>query len=1302
MALSAAELQKRHGLEGAPDPFPTLGNPKAVSTSNGNGTPKAQAPAASDPVDTSSESAFPSLGASSAPPHNVAKPAVSMWSAKPSAVKSSKFKPSAPGGLGRSGAAIPTATSHPFSDTFSLPANDIATGKIVGETMKKVLEQTGAIVESSTQMKTGLKTFHIKAADQKRLSYARRMIERGLSKVVTTEVEVPITTLGTIIGPKGTTLKSITDATTCKIDIPRRDTLPVYDGKADADSDDESEEPLVAIAITGPSVACGDAKTKILALISHRTSQTTTSIKTIPSSYYPFIAGPKGDKARQLEEGMGEGQVKVHVPPPAVWKALEKQAAGEEEVDDKERDLAIKVKGEKAKVKVIVQEILKQYEELVDNLRELKISIPKRQHRFLVGSAADDILGQTGCIVELTPVDDPSDQCVIRGPQPSLIPALTLVMDKANAIAVEMVDVVALHRPNTSDPLTHAKRVLRYLLRSARLRAIADAHDGVKVFPPFAAVIAASGTVVIEIVGENKAQVVKAKEELVSIVKSVLPSAVESVEIDPIVHALLIGKKGAKIATFESANNVTTVFPPASEESAQVLLIYTGALDALPTEKKARDERLKDILGNASKAIIELAQGAADIKTETMDVDKKWHRFIIGTGGTVLNALIGQDNMVNVKVGSGSGKSQFQANGNAKDADTVVVRGPSDEVDRVVAQIKQIVTDAENDDIVNGHTAEFTVDRRHVPHLVGAAGATINKLRETLGVKVNFDDESDGKKPTKKAVAYCKIVGRKEAVEEAKKRVQAQIEKLEDETTETLTIKRAIQPALIGSGGKYAIRLEEKYGVKLSFPRDGKDGTASAKPDEVTIRGGRKGVAAAKAELLEAAAFESDSRQTASFTVPSKSISMIVGKSGATINGIKDETGAQIDIDKSASQEAKTTVTVRGDKKAIAAAKAAILAVAEQVGDELQTTVTIDPKYHRTLIGQGGQRLRDLVVSCGGPAEAYKQNGLINFPKQGDENLDQVKLRGDSKLVKAIKQELEKQAEILSQTITVGVVVPHSQHATKIGRGGSALQDLQKKTGAVVHFPGSRQYNSVGDVENAQELENAEKADIVKVVGTKEVCAAAAELLSVSSERAPRTDSRGPRNGADLSSKAVSIPIKYHFAIVDQPQLIRTIRSVGGQLIVPSPAPTRAAIARPSTNGHSSSARIDVDQQEEDVEGEWELRENYQGAEDGEKEWIVKAKEDDLEKAVKILEDAISQAKAATHVGALTGLPRSAFPRIIGTKGATISRLRAETGTDIVVGKDDDLITITGDEESVLQAKEAILSIVSRSGGQRY
>lgn len=61
---------------------------------------------------------------------------------------------------------------------------------------------------------------------------------------------------------------------------------------------------------------------------------------------------------------------------------------------------------------------------------------------------------------------------------------------------------------------------------------------------------------------------------------------------------------------------------------------------------------------------------------------------------------------------------------------------------------------------------------------------------------------------------------------------------------------------MIGQNGKYVIRLEEKYDVKITFPRDsGENGESKTrealKSDEVLIKGGKKGVASAKAELLD-------------------------------------------------------------------------------------------------------------------------------------------------------------------------------------------------------------------------------------------------------------------------------------------------------------------------------------------------------------------------------------------------------------------------------------------------------------------
>ena len=49
-----------------------------------------------------------------------------------------------------------------------------------------------------------------------------------------------------------------------------------------------------------------------------------------------------------------------------------------------------------------------------------------------------------------------------------------------------------------------------------------------------------------------------------------------------------------------------------------------------------------------------------------------------------------------------------------------------------------------------------------------------------------------------------------------------------------------------------------------------------------------------------------------------------------------------------------------------------------------------------------------------------------------------------------------------------------------------------------IHFPGSRQYGQAGTIENADEVADAPEGDVVKVIGTKEAVAKAAESLQVS------------------------------------------------------------------------------------------------------------------------------------------------------------------------------------------------------------
>jgi len=201
----------------------------------------------------------------------------------------------------------------------------------------------------------------------------------------------------------------------------------------------------------------------------------------------------------------------------------------------------------------------------------------------------------------------------------------------------------------------------------------------------------------------------------------------------------------------------------------------------------------------------------------------------------------------------------------------------------------------------------------------------------------------------------------------------------------------------------------------------------------------------------------------------------------------------------------------------------------------------------------------------------------------------------------------------------------------------------------------------------------------------------------------------------ELVTAVVLVPGKYHHAVTQQGNIFRTLRSFGAN-VEHSNVPTRAAVPTPPPG--AASARID-EIGEDDGGIQWHVVENYSEGEEGDVEWTVKARDQSgLDRARETIEEAIEHAKTMTHVGFLTMPDRSLFPRIVGSRGANVSRLRAETGADITVSREDSSIVIAGEsylvlcvfglfistllpgsEQAVEAAKEAILGI--KNGGGR-
>jgi predicted PilT family ATPase len=141
----------------------------------------------------------------------------------------------------------------------------------------------------------------------------------------------------------------------------------------------------------------------------------------------------------------------------------------------------------------------------------------------------------------------------------------------------------------------------------------------------------------------------------------------------------------------------------------------------------------------------------------------------------------------------------------------------------------------------------FDLESRFVGYIVGKNGANINKLNTELGVKVNIDDSeplaNGSSSKSKKPRQHFVIRGRRENVEEAKKRIIAHAERVADEGVATVPLPSGVdRRVLIGKEGVYAQRLESKYEVKIVFPR--MDDSA-----DISIRGPRKGVESARKEV---------------------------------------------------------------------------------------------------------------------------------------------------------------------------------------------------------------------------------------------------------------------------------------------------------------------------------------------------------------------------------------------------------------------------------------------------------------------
>lgn len=89
-----------------------------------------------------------------------------------------------------------------------------------------------------------------------------------------------------------------------------------------------------------------------------------------------------------------------------------------------------------------------------------------------------------------------------------------------------------------------------------------------------------------------------------------------------------------RIKAFHDNQNVLVYFPPEEAEQSLVLLVYDPFSPSASPSPLDKAQKLEEV----EKELLKMAREAADVKSQTITVEKKWHDAVIGRNGTTLNA----------------------------------------------------------------------------------------------------------------------------------------------------------------------------------------------------------------------------------------------------------------------------------------------------------------------------------------------------------------------------------------------------------------------------------------------------------------------------------------------------------------------------------------------------------------------------------------------------------------------------------------------------------------------------------------
>jgi len=1234
------------GAAAAADSSPSWAEPMSAKAA---GKQKAQEPVG---LDTQSHELFPGLGGSKT---KAAAGTAPIWGAKSSANGKSNNTPPY-GSAPASGATTPTR-----APTVSIPGRNVETLFVekqhllpqdqLRRPMSDVLKDLKRKYQANVTMKPSNGGWKFEAAGpQNDALKALKDLMNQIGTKQSVKVPIPSSARALIIGKGGANIKQLQSDSGARIQLPRA---------ADGTAGDEDEDGMVDVLVEGNALSAATARDAILKLAGEGgAAKVNTRLKNIPAEFYPFIAGPKDSLVHQLRE---ENQVRIEVPPLQAWSAQPPTITtpGERPVFvPAQTDKHIELEGQRAAVQAARAAIERQVEELRQQLALEQVSIQRGRHQFIIGERGipvNQFFEDTGCAIVL-PTDEEDDIVTIIGPPDNVHIGLEKAMDLAMNMHCSNIDIARFHRQAPGGAQAHARNVTRYLRERKAIERLEKTYN-VHFNTPFTT----DGALPWELFSRDGKNAIRAQSEIKGLVDSHPPARVSALPVDPFFHQYM---RNSLLPRVREEYDVYLVVPETSDANAPLLLVYEGPSkpeeyeiprsQPSPAELKEMQLRLAAARSHLEQFVAEQEEVSASSLEVPQKYQDKLKRFIKKQQANL------PANQIPVRVSS--------------IGTTVKFRGLRSAVESLVAKCEAFLAQEKEDEKERGFTMEFEFPQKFANHLIGKNGSKISQLRETFDVDIQV---KDGK---------VELKGPKAKADAAKTHILALGRQLQDETSHVLKVDPKFHRELIGREGSQIKKLQDRYKVLILFPRATKpakdeaakeDDAAEAGsdagkprrqqgPDEVIVRGPKKGADEARDEILSLLQYLKDNSFTATISVQQKQVPSLIGTGGAALEQLRQATGAKIDVPSARdSADGLVEIQIKGTKTQVTAAKKALEEKKAVFDDSVVKTIEVDRKYHKTLIGAGGSNLRDIVLKAGGSDDRRELARTIQFPKQ-DADGNTIKVEGRSEVVEKILSQIQVFVSQRESEVTEVLDVPQEKHRALIGRGGETRRGLETQFKVAIDVPrqGSGQTG-------------------VKIVGQKAgVAEAKAHIESLVKEQEGET---------------IQVPRALHHAVSNNGQLFRRLKSDhhvtvdhAGHAIPAKPIPSAAGVTSGSLPLITDDAKSTADAHS------WNVVENA-SSEEGDIPWVLRGSPENIEKAKKAIDAALEQAKKQNVTGYLILPDPKTHRYVIGQGGSKVNSIRKQSGCKITVPRDQtqgEAIEVLGTKGGVEKAKDLILAAV--------